>query len=50
MDVMDADSLRARVRQVVDEQERFSKDVQTAVAVSRETKGKIAQGLSLIHI
>ena len=41
MDVMDADSLRANVRQVVDEQERFCKDVQAAVAVSRETKGKI---------
>ena len=41
---MDADSLRANVRQVVDEQERFCKDVQAAVAVSRETKSKIAQG------
>ena len=43
-DAMDADSLRAKVRQVADEQERFCKDVQAAVAVSRETKPKIAQG------
>ena len=43
MDVMDVDSLRAKVRQVVDEQERFCKDVQAAVAVSRDTKRKIAQ-------
>ena len=43
VDVMDADSLRAKVRQVVDEQERFCKDVQAAVAVSRDTKRKIAQ-------
>ena len=37
-DVMDFNSLRANVRQVVDEQERFCKDEQAAVAVSRETK------------
>ena len=43
MDVMDADSLRANVRRVVDEQERFCKDVQAAVAVSRDSKRKIAQ-------
>ena len=48
MDVMDADSLRAKVRQVVDEQERFFKDVQAAVAVSRETKHKIAQGKAVL--
>ena len=36
VDVMDAISLRAKVRQVVDEQERFCKDVQAAVAVSRD--------------
>ena len=40
VDVMDADSLRAKVRQVVNEQERFCKDVQAAVAVSREINGK----------
>ena len=32
VDVMGADSLRAKVRQVVDEQERSCKDVQAAVA------------------
>ena len=48
MDVMDADSLRANVRRVVDEQERFSKDVQAAVAESRETKRKIAQGKAVL--
>ena len=47
MDVMDADSLRAKFRQVV-EQERFRKDVQAAVAVSRETKRKIAQGKAVL--
>ena len=41
MDVMDADSLRAKVRQVVNGQERFCKDVQAAVAVSREINGKL---------
>ena len=40
MDVMDADSCRAKVRQVVDARERFCKDVQAAVAVSREKTGK----------
>ena len=49
MDVMDADSLRAKIRQVVDEQERFNKDVQAAVAISRETKRKIAQGKAVSH-
>ena len=44
VDVMDAESLRAKVRQVIDEQERICKDVQVAVAVSREAKRKIAQG------
>ena len=44
---MDADSLRAKVRRVV-EQERFCKDVQAAVAVSRETKCKIAQGKAVL--
>ena len=44
MDVMDSDSLRAKVRQVVDKQEHFCKDVQAAVAVSRENKRKLAQG------
>ena len=48
MDVMDADSLRAKVRQVVDQQERVCKDVQAAVAVSRETKRKIAQGKAVL--
>ena len=48
MDVVDADSLRANVRHVVDEQERFCKDVQGAVAVSRETKPKIAQGRAVL--
>ena len=48
MDVMGADSLRAKVRQVVDEQERFCKDVKAAVAVSRETKRKIAQGKAVL--
>ena len=48
MDVMDADSLRAKVRRVVDEQERFCKDVQAAVAVSRETKCNIA--VSYTHL
>ena len=40
VDGMDADSLRAKVHQVVDEQERFCKDAQAAVAVSRETNVK----------
>ena len=44
VDVMEAESLRANVRQVVDEQECFYKDVQAAVSASRETKRKIAQG------
>ena len=44
VDVMDADWLRAKVRQVVDEQERFCKGVQAAVAECRETKRKKAQG------
>ena len=44
MDVIDAYSLRVKVRQVVDEQERFCKDVQDAVAVSRETKNSAGQG------
>ena len=44
VDVMDADSLRAKVRQVVDEQERFCKGVQAAVAASRDTKRKIVKG------
>ena len=48
VDIMDADSLRAKVRQVVDEQERFCKDVQASVAVSRETKRKIAQGKAVL--
>ena len=48
MDVMDADSLRANVRQVVDEQECFYKDVQAAVSASRETKRKIAQGKAVL--
>ena len=48
VDVMDADSLRAKVRQVVDEQERFCKDVQAAVAASRDTKRKIAQGKAVL--
>ena len=48
MDVMDADSLRAKVRQVVDEQEHFCKDVQAAVAASRDTKRKIAQGKAVL--
>ena len=48
MDVMDADSLRAKVRQVVNEQERFCKDVQGAVAVSRETKRQIVQGKAVL--
>ena len=48
MDVMDSDSLRAKVRQVVDKQEHFCKDVQAAVAVSRETKRKTAQGKAVL--
>ena len=48
VDVMDADSLGAKVRRVVDEQERFCKDVQAAVAVSRETKRKITQGEAVL--
>ena len=48
MDVMDADSLRAKVRQVVDEQERFCQDVQAAVAASRGTTRKIAQGKAVL--
>ena len=48
LDVMDADSLRAKVRQVVDEQERFCKDVQAAVAASRDTKRKIAHGKAAV--
>ena len=48
MDVMDADSLRAKVRQVVEEQERFCQDVQAAVAASRDTKRKIAQGKAVL--
>ena len=45
---MDVDTLRAKVRQVVDEQERFFKDVQAAVAESRETKRKIAQDKAVL--
>ena len=41
---MDADSVRAKIRQVVDEKERFCMDVQVAVAASRDTKRKISQG------
>ena len=48
MDVMDADSLRAKVRQVVEEQERFCQDVQAAVAASRDIKRKIAQGKAVL--
>ena len=48
MDVMDADSLRAKGRHIVDEQERFCKDVQAAVAVSRDSKRKIAQGKAVL--
>ena len=40
VDVMDADSLRAKVSQVVEEQGRFCQDVQAAVAASRDTKRK----------
>ena len=36
------------VRQVVDEQQRFCKDAQAAVAVSRETKRKIAQDKAVL--
>ena len=50
MDVLDADSLRANVRRVVDEQERFCKDVQAAVAVSGENKRKIAQGKAVLRM
>ena len=49
MDVLDADSLRAKVRQVVDEQERFCEDVQAALAASRETKRQIAQGKAVLQ-
>ena len=48
VDVMDADSLRAKVRQVVEEQERFCQDVQAAVAASRDIKRKIAQGKAVL--
>ena len=48
MDVMDADSLRANVRHIVDEQECYYKDVQAAVAETRETKRKIAQGKTVL--
>ena len=44
VDVMDADSLREKVQQVVAEQERFCKAVRDAVAVSRETKRQLARG------
>ena len=48
VDVMEADSLRAKVRQVVDKQERFCQDVQAAVAASRDIKRKIAQGKAVL--
>ena len=48
VDVMDADSLRANVRHIVDEQECYYKDVQAAVAETRETKRKIAQGKTVL--
>ena len=48
VDGMDADSLRAKVRQVVDEQGHFCKDVLATVAVSRETKREIAQGKAVL--
>ena len=48
MDVVDADSLRSKVRQVVHEQKRFCKDVQAAVVVCRETKRNKAQGKAVL--
>ncbi|CAM9587765.1 unnamed protein product [Sphacelaria rigidula] len=48
VDVMDADPLRDEVRGVVDEQVRFCNEVQAAIAVSRETKRKLAQGQALL--
>ncbi|MEP0580138.1 MAG: reverse transcriptase domain-containing protein [Marinobacter sp.] len=44
VDVMNADLLRANVREVVAEQERFCADIRAAVAVSRDNKRKQAQG------
>lgn len=44
VDVMDADSVRAKVRDVVAEQERFCADIRAAVALSRDNKRKKAQG------
>ncbi|CAN0536633.1 unnamed protein product, partial [Scytosiphon promiscuus] len=48
VDVMDADSLREKVRRVVDEQAHFCREVQAAVTVSRETKRKLAQGKAVL--
>ncbi|CAM9476599.1 unnamed protein product [Sphacelaria rigidula] len=44
---MDADTLRDKVRGVVDEQVRYCNEVQAAVAVSRRTK-KLAQGQAVL--
>ncbi|CAM9762043.1 unnamed protein product, partial [Hapterophycus canaliculatus] len=48
VDVMDADSLRAKVRDVVAEQERFCADVRAAVAVSRDNKRNQAHGQAVL--
>ncbi|CAM9529063.1 unnamed protein product, partial [Sphacelaria rigidula] len=48
VDVMDADTLRDELRGVVDEQVRICNEVRAAVAVSRETKRKLAQGQAVL--
>lgn len=48
VDVMNAYSLRDRVRGMVDEQVRFCNEVQAALAVSRKTKRKLAQGEAVL--
>ena len=48
VDVMDADSLRAKVQGVVEEQVRFCRDVQQAVVVSRENKRRRARGQAVL--
>ena len=48
IDVMNAEAVRNKVRNVVEEQVRFCKQVQEAVEVSRETKRKLAQGQAVL--
>ena len=48
IDVMNAEAVRNKVKNVVEEQVRFCKQVQGAVALSRTTKRKLAQGRAVL--